>query len=141
MRNFFFSHSVFKRVVLQTRKNQALFSKELTHKPLFLPSLEKRLFVNKVGKWGGGAAGFPDNQFQTCKLDKMSRDQFTFYDTITNVNDPVYVAFCTHCVKRKICIFSFPTMFPNFPTQISFMLSFANAFIRDQFESLLYDKI
>ena len=28
--NFFFSHSVFKRFVLQTRKNQVLFGKGLT---------------------------------------------------------------------------------------------------------------
>ena len=28
--NFSFSHSVFKRLVLQTRKNQGLFGKELT---------------------------------------------------------------------------------------------------------------
>ena len=29
--NFFFSHSVFKRLVLQTRKNQGLFGKGLIH--------------------------------------------------------------------------------------------------------------
>ena len=31
MSNFCFSHSVFKRLVLQTRKNQGLFGKGLTH--------------------------------------------------------------------------------------------------------------
>ena len=31
MSNFSFSHSVFKRLVLQTLKNQGLFGKELTH--------------------------------------------------------------------------------------------------------------
>ena len=29
--NFSFSHSVFKRLLLQTRKNQGLFGKGLTH--------------------------------------------------------------------------------------------------------------
>ena len=31
MSNFSFSHSVFKRLVLQTRKNQGLFGKGLSH--------------------------------------------------------------------------------------------------------------
>ena len=53
--NFSFSHRVFKRLVLQTRKNQDLFGKGL--KPFItqfqvLDNLRKRPFVNIVGKGG-----------------------------------------------------------------------------------------
>ena len=41
--NFSFSHSVFRRLVLQTRKNQGLFGKGLT-------TLKKEPFENIVGK-------------------------------------------------------------------------------------------
>ena len=45
MSNFFFSHSVFKSLVLQTCKNQGLFGKGLK-------TLKKQPFENIVGKDG-----------------------------------------------------------------------------------------
>ena len=43
MSNFFFSHSVFKRLVPQTRKNQGLFGKQLTKSLLY--SIFHLLFI------------------------------------------------------------------------------------------------
>ena len=45
---FLLSHNVFKRLVLQTRKNQGLFWKGLTSR--ILTTLRKKLFENIVGK-------------------------------------------------------------------------------------------
>ena len=52
MSNFSFSHSVFKRLTLQTPKNQGLFGKGLTlyHKITTLTTPRKRAFENIVGK-------------------------------------------------------------------------------------------
>ena len=47
--NFYFSHSVFKRLVLQTRKNQGLFGKGLKH-----------LSVNNSKKHGGKKTAVQD---------------------------------------------------------------------------------
>ena len=49
MSNFSFSHSVFKRTVLQTRKNQGLFGKGLIHYGTNLSVNEKNQFENIVG--------------------------------------------------------------------------------------------
>ena len=52
MSNFSFSHSVFKRLVLQTRKNQGLFGKRLTHYHTMTPfdTPGKQAIENTVGK-------------------------------------------------------------------------------------------
>ena len=49
MSNFSYSHSVFKRLVLQTRKNQGLFGKGLTLYHTIM-TLQKKAFENIVGK-------------------------------------------------------------------------------------------
>ena len=59
--NFSFSHSVFKRLVLQTRKNQGLFGKGLTQQTSFKigrSKMKNALFVGSVvsmsDSWPGG---------------------------------------------------------------------------------------
>ena len=69
--NFSFSHSVFKRFVLQTLKNQALFGK----------GLRKDLFVSIVGKAENAVIAF-QKTISTC------RATLNHYHTIPTNNDP-----------------------------------------------------
>ena len=57
MSHFSFSHSVFKRLVLQTHKKQGLFRKGLRHNPKFnLPSDDKIAALSRL-------KAFADNNF------------------------------------------------------------------------------
>ena len=60
MSNFSFSHSVFKRLVLQTRKNQGLFGKGLTlsqkNLSYVFTGLQYKSFENSVAE---GETAFP----------------------------------------------------------------------------------
>ena len=63
MSNFFFSHSVFKRLVLQTRQNQGLFGKglKLNHEHLNSSSYVKNLdFCN--------SKAFADHSFKMTEI-------------------------------------------------------------------------
>ena len=53
MSNFSFSHSVFKRFVLQVLKNKGLFEKELIlyQRTSVLTTLKKKAFENIAGNW------------------------------------------------------------------------------------------
>ena len=51
-RNFSFCRSVFKRLVLQTRKNQGLFGKGLTLYFVFWAlSIQQKYYVKNMDKW------------------------------------------------------------------------------------------
>ena len=51
MSNFSFSHSVFKRLVLQTHKDQGLFRKELSHKLSLPANLSETTFFCETTPW------------------------------------------------------------------------------------------
>ena len=81
--NFFFSHSVFKRLILQTRKNQGLFGKEfkvscltLYHTIPIFNNLEKEAFWKQCGKrrkcWKPAFSPFP-TMFSTLPKTNFSQ--------------------------------------------------------------------
>ena len=153
MSNFSFSHSVFKRLAQQTRKNQGLFGKGLT-------TLKKESFENILGKVenaGNHAAFCPvPKSFSTCLkinfkplshlfccLQVLSFWTSLQFCRLVNLfpNKPVEFI-CKRCGRRRNCLlqkllimsnFSFPTMFSiGLKTFLSFssnlILSSANSF-------------
>ena len=77
MINFSFSHSVFKRLALQTGKKQGLFEKGLTlyYTSLIVSDPEKETFDNVVGK-GENAGNQYFLLFQQCFYSSQSKFQF-----------------------------------------------------------------
>ena len=117
--NFSFSHRVFQRLLLQTRKNQGLFGKGITlNMILFWIFKDWNVFFRYFRLRSG------------CKW-------LTHSHTITPFDAPGKQAFWKHCGKRRYCswraISAFPTVFSthldNFlPFSSNLKLSSANSF-------------
>ena len=97
MSNFSFFHSVFKRLVQETRKNQGLFGKGLqqcfssfSRKLCFTDSLDERK-VLLVAIWFSG------------NLVLWVVYPLTFYHTIPTFNDPYRESLLKHCEKKRKC--------------------------------------
>ena len=60
MSNFSFSHSVFKRLVLQTHKKQVLFGKGLTHSLIHHFETISKFKENADNNWYVAIKGFQD---------------------------------------------------------------------------------
>ena len=91
MSNFSFSHSVLKRLVMQTRKNEGLFGKGLM-------TLRKRVFQNTVGKGenAGNLFFFSHNIFHHTK-NKFHVLGYTLYLKLKSADT-------FNLEKSKICL-------------------------------------
>ena len=93
MSNFFFSHSVFKRLVLQTRKNQGLPGRGL--KTLWSNFWTIFFFPND-----SVFNPFPNEKFRLFKIESVCRRQFQIWWEWQKVPQMGR----KHCGKRKNCL-------------------------------------
>ena len=135
--NFSFSHSVFKRLVLQTYKNQGLFGKGFMYTGRFIHISCSSWNVNKMMR-------FIVERKTTIKNFKTKLQQsvlftitLTHSHTMTPFDAPRKQVFWKHCGKRRNCskwaISPFPTVFSThlekfLPFSSSLKLSSANSF-------------